>query len=98
MRGMKNNIIKVALVVGVILLIPIFGNLFVEGWNWGPLDFVVMGSLLFITGLAIDIVNQKLANPVHRAIATIVILTALFAIWVELAVDGVSQLLSTLFS
>ncbi len=93
---MKNNIVKIASVVGVILLIPVLGNLFAEGWNWGPLDFVVMGSLLFMTGLAIDVANQKLMNPVHKIAAFIVILAILFIIWIELAVDGVSQLVNIL--
>ena len=95
---MKNNIVKITVFVAIILLIPVFGNLFVEGWNWGPLDFVIIGSLLFLTGLAIDIVSQKLTNPIYKILAVIIIIGVLMAIWVELAVDGVSQMLGVLFS
>lgn len=95
---MKNNIVKITVFVAIILLVPVFGNLFVEGWNWGPLDFVIIGSLLFLTGLAIDIVSQKLTNPIYKILAVIIIIGVLMAIWVELVVDGVSQMLGVLFS
>ena len=95
---MKNNIVKITVIVAIILLVPVFGNLFVEGWNWGPLDFVIIGPLLFLTGLAIDIVSQKLTNPIYKILAVIIIIGVLMAIWVELAVDGVSQMLGVLFS
>lgn len=67
------------------------------GWDWGPLDFLIMGALLFATGLAIDFAARKLTNPIFRVLAITTIILALLAIWVEIAVDGVSQLLTLLF-
>jgi hypothetical protein len=91
---MKNNTVKILVFVGVILLVPVAGNLFVEGWNWDLFDFIFAGTLLFITGLAIDFAIQKLVNPIHKILATVLIIGVLLMVWVELAVDGVSQLLS----
>ena len=51
-----------------------------------PGDFVVMGILLFGTGLAIEFAAKKLTNPVYRVAAIIVIVAALLLIWAELAV------------
>lgn len=94
---MQKTIIRVAIEVGIILLIPLFGNFFIEGWNWGVLDFVAMGLLLFIAGLAIDIAIRKFKNkPLYQVIAVLAILAILVLIWVELAVDAVSQFLETL--
>lgn len=86
--------ILIAKVVGVILLVPLLGNLFSEGWSWGVADFVIMGTLLFGTGMAIDYAVRKVTSPTYRALAILGILAILFAIWIELAVDGVSQALA----
>lgn len=69
-----------------------------DGWHWGPMDFVVMGILLFGAGF----LYEHLARKVHRlgqrvALGAAVLLT-LLAIWVELAVDGVSQILGVMLA
>lgn len=90
---MQNNILRILGIVVLILLIPFFGNIFVEGWNWGILDFIAMGLLLFVTGLAIDWAIRKFSNPLHRIIAVVVIVATLLLVWVELAVEAISQLI-----
>jgi hypothetical protein len=92
------NILRVALIVGLILLIPLFGNIFIEGWDWSLFDFVVMGALLFVTGIAIDAAARKIEDPGGRAFTIIMIVGALIAIWTELAVGALTQLMSALFS
>jgi hypothetical protein len=94
---MKPNIARVALIVGLILLIPFFGNLYVEGWNWSPFDFVVMGTLLFVVGLAIDFTARKVTDPVNKVLAIGAIVLAFLALWTEMAVGAVSQLLDFIF-
>ena len=73
----KRNIIRIAGVVGAILLIPLFGNIFVDGWNWGVLDFIVMGTLLFVTGLALDLAVRKIHKPIYRVGACVAIVSPL---------------------
>lgn len=63
------------------------------GWDWGPLDFLVMGFLLFVTGLAVEATLSLPLSTLHKTGMVISILFILTMIWVELAVDGVSQLL-----
>ncbi len=92
----QKNITYIAGIVGLILLVPLCGNLFISGWNWGFLDFVVMGALLFGAGLAISYAVRKIPDPTYRVIAIIGILVILFGIWLELAVDGISQLIDFL--
>jgi hypothetical protein len=94
---MKPNITRVALIVGLILLIPVFGNLYVEGWNWSLFDFIVMGTLLFVVGLAIDFAARNVADPTHKVLAIGAIVLAFLALWTEMAVGAVSQLLAFVF-
>jgi hypothetical protein len=98
----SKNIIRIAIAVGLILLIPLIltirdGAVEGGGWNWTLSDFIVMGTLLFGTGLAIDLAARKLTNPIYRIIAITAIIIALFLIWVELAVEGVSQAIKMFF-
>jgi len=97
------NILRVAIIVAVILLIPLVmtirdGAVEGAGWNWTPSDFAFMGSLLFITGLGIDFAARKITRPVHRILAIALIALAFLAVWTELAVGAVSQMLAFLLA
>src|SRR5262245_29227746 len=53
-RVMQNkSTLRIALVTGCILLVPLLGNLFM-GWNWPPFAFAFWGALLFGTGLTYE--------------------------------------------
>lgn len=62
-----------------------------EGWRWGPLDFVVMGALLFGAGWVGEMLVARTPNRVHRFALCAGILIVVLLIWSELAVDAVSQ-------
>lgn len=74
-RKLTQSIVGIALVTGLILLIPLALQLIIgtgvdgQGFNWKPGDFVVMGALLFGTGLAINFAVRKLTSPAYRVIA-----------------------------
>ena len=86
--------IKVVLgIVCLILLIPLFGNFFVEGWNWSPLDFVFAFFMLFVTGLAIDFAIRKIGDLSSKILAVIFIILLFLAVWTELAVGAVSRVI-----
>lgn len=50
-----NSIIRPALITILILLIPLFGNLFIDGWNWPWTAFVFFGIIFFGAGLAYEL-------------------------------------------
>ncbi len=95
---MKHRVIRPAVGTGLLLLVPLALTLRDrhappgEGWHWGPLDFVVMGALLFATGLGYACIAPRLGGRGQRWTLGIALLCALLAIWVELAVGGISQL------
>ena len=80
------NLFIILAVVAAILLIPFVGNQVSTEVNWSSFDFVIMGTLLFLTGLAINFAISKLKTLKSKVIACAVILFVLFIIWAELAV------------
>ncbi len=73
-------------IVATILLIPLLAMQFTNEVNWSGSDFLVMGSLLFLSGLALQFVRYRLKTRKSRIIASSAILLVLFIIWAELAV------------
>lgn len=78
----------------LILLIPLLGQIFSEEWNWGPLDFIIMGILIYITGLTIEIANKKIKDTNYKLATIGGIILVLILIWIELTTDAVSTFLT----
>ncbi len=70
----------------LLLLIPLFGNIFSKQVNWSLFDFIVMGFLLGLTGLSIHFIIEKLRNKTFKIVTIIFALIIFIMIWVELAV------------
>ncbi len=49
------SIVRPAVVTILILLIPFFGNLFVDSWNWPWTAFAFFGAVLFGAGIAYEV-------------------------------------------
>lgn len=73
-------------VPALLLTIAFFGNLFVEGWNWSPFDFIIAGALLFGTAFFINGVVKSKKTFFSKLLICMMILLVLFLIWAELAV------------
>ncbi|WP_316738976.1 hypothetical protein [Pedobacter aquatilis] len=82
----KQRVTIILVVIATILSIPLIAMQFNNEVKWGLLDFVVAGTLLLTTGLAIELVIRNVKTPRARAILFFIILLALFLIWAELAV------------
>lgn len=74
------------LTAAFILLLPLIGMIFTSEVDWGLLDFVIMGILLFGTAFTIDLIFSKVRTTENRIIYAAIVLGALFLIWAELAV------------
>jgi hypothetical protein len=83
---MIKSIIRVVIIVALILLVPLIAMQFTKEVDWDLGDFVVMGALLFITGMGIEFSLKKLANPAHKVVVSLVIVLGFLLIWAELAV------------
>src|ERR1044072_2760878 len=90
--SLQKRILIITHVTALVLAVPLaMMVLKVDGWDWSPGDFLIMGAPLFSTGFAIDFALHKIKKPVYRALAVIAIIAVLLLIWVELAVDAVSR-------
>jgi hypothetical protein len=71
------------LFTALILLIPLLGNHFVDGWNWSPGGFVLVGALLFGIALTYELVTRNRDAIAYRAAVGIAIAAAFLLAWVN---------------
>lgn len=83
---MQNRIVRIALVTAFLLLIPLVAMQFTEEVNWDLFDFVVMGALLFGTGLAYELVARKVGATAYRVAVGVALAGAFLLVWVNGAV------------
>ena len=84
MDGRRRSLWKgPALITALILLIPLLGNHFVEGWNWGVGGFVLLGTLVFGLGLTYQLVTRNVDAIAYRAAVGIALVAALPLFWMN---------------
>lgn len=83
---MQNKVfVWIALVTGLILMVPLVAMQFTSEVNWGALDFAVMGALVFGMSSAFVFVARVTPSK-YRVFTGIAFAIALLYIWAELAV------------
>lgn len=70
----------------LLLVIPFVGMQFTKEINWSFFDFLIAGILLFGTAFSVNLVLKMEKRNVRRMFYILLVLLALFLIWVELAV------------
>lgn len=83
-RALHSTFVRLALATGLVLLIPLVATQLSDEVAWSPVDFVVMGALLFGGSLAVTLASRRMTK--HRALAGAVIVGAVLWLWAELAV------------
>lgn len=100
-RGIRWRIAVWAAVVVLILLVPLVGMQFTEEVNWGLFDFIFMGTLMFCTGLAYEVIARKGETVAYRAASGVALATTFLLVWANAAVgiigDGEENLASALY-
>ena len=76
----------VALVTGLLLLIPLVAMQFTGEVMWGPGDFLVAAVLLFAAGTAMAAAVKRFDSIAARMVAIALVALVLAAVWAELAV------------
>lgn len=78
----------VALAPFPVLLIPLFGNTFIEGWNWSPGDFVFAWVVLAIATFVYKLMaTSKSATLAYRIAAALAVLAGFLIFWFTAAVQ-----------
>lgn len=84
---MENKRLTIILTAATILLtIPFFAMQFTSEVDWKLFDFVIMGILLFGSGLLCELVLRKVKSIKNRILLCCGVLFIFFLIWAELAV------------
>ena len=82
----NKNIIRTVLGTAFILLIPFLAMQFTDEVAWDLADFVIIGTLLFSTGLAYELITRKVRDIKHRVAIGVALVVALLLVWADLAV------------
>ena len=78
--------IKILQMVGLLLIIPLIAMQLTDEVEWSLFDFIIMGTLLLITGLMGEIIFKKVKKYKNRVILYVVVAITFLLIWAELAV------------
>lgn len=82
----SRSILGVALVTLLILSIPLVAMQFTDEVNWGVGDFIIMGALLFGTGVLFVLVMRLSSNIVYKTALGLAVGATFFMVYVNLAV------------
>ena len=88
---LQKKIIRLAIIVLLLLVIPVFGNMYVDGWNWSPFDFVWAFVVLFGSGLIYLLVSRKSSALSYKAAVGLSTLTGLALVWINGAVGIIGE-------
>ncbi len=80
---MKKSILKIMGWSAVALIIPLFGNQFVEGWNWTWHDFLFAWVFWVVMATTILFVIKNVSK--YRWLFGVIVFLAFAAVWVMLA-------------
>jgi hypothetical protein len=85
MTASNKRLLRILAAVPILLLIPLVAMQFTTEVDWDLFDFLVMGTLLSLTGLACELALRKIKETEHRLIVLGVIILLFLLIWGELA-------------
>ncbi len=84
---MKNKRLIIILIsAGTVLIIPFIAMQFTEEVNWTFFDFIVMGTLLLLTGVILEVLLRKVTQAKYRILLCVLVIGAFLLVWAELAV------------
>lgn len=85
-QNLKQPLLIVALTTIGLLAVPLIAMQFTAEVDWSLGDFIIMGTLLFTTGLSYVLVTRYAKNLIKRAAYGLVIGSTFLLIWANLAV------------
>ena len=85
-RSIRHQMWYVAFATASILMLPLVAMLFTNEVNWSLFDFIVMGILLFGTGLTYVLISKISDSMAYRTAVGVAVVAGFLLIWVNLAV------------
>jgi hypothetical protein len=90
-RHAYRPVVGVAVATVAILMIPFVGMRISNDWNWSLFDFIVMGALIFGTGLAYVLISRKGGTTAYRFAVGTALAAAFLLVWINLAVGVIGS-------
>lgn len=84
--SLSRSVVWVALITLFILSIPLVAMQFTDEVKWSAFDFVIMGLLIFSTGLSYVLLTRSSPDIIYKAAFAIAIGSTFLLVWVNLAV------------
>lgn len=81
----KKQVVKIVGWSTIALIIPILGQLFVDGWNWGVGDFIFAWVFFNLLGFVYTFVTNKIVNRGSKITAGVIVVAIFGSIWIMLA-------------
>ena len=79
---MRNKgIVRAALVTAGVLLIPLWGNTYIDGWNWHWYTFVLAAAFVFSAALTYQLVVKGMSNKAYRFAVGLAVVAAFALTW-----------------
>jgi hypothetical protein len=85
MNMQKEQFVRIITRSTMALTIPVLGQLFIDGWNWGVGDFIFAWVFFNILGLTLTFVTNKTSSRGWKIAAGIIVIAVFTLIWVTLA-------------
>ncbi|RPG94378.1 MAG: hypothetical protein CBE13_002700 [Candidatus Pelagibacter sp. TMED253] len=79
-------ITRILYTVSILLSIPLIAMTFTDEVSWSFFDFIIMGTMLTITGSLIGITLNKFKTSKYRILLIAIIIVIFLLIWAELGV------------
>lgn len=76
------SFVQAASVTVGVLLIPLWGVFYVDGWNWDWHGFVVAGAFVFAATMTYEVVAATMRNRAYRLAVGLAVMTAVVLTWV----------------
>lgn len=88
----RQDFLLIALVPSCLLLLPLVGNLTVEGWNWKWNDFLAAWVVFTLTTAFFRfLLTRQLGNLAYKLGAACAVLTGFVILWVTMAVQIIGE-------
>lgn len=88
---LSRSTLIVALVTALLLMVPFVAMQFTSEVDWSLSDFLIMGTLIFGTGMSYVLLTRSTPNIVYRIAIAWTLGTTFFMIWANLAVGLIAS-------
>ena len=77
----NKGMVRAALVTAGVLLIPLWGNTYIDGWNWHWYTFVLAAAFVFSATLTYQLVVKGVSNKAYRFAVGLAVMAAIALTW-----------------